>query len=88
MYCFLLVIGNYFVASFCCTSLFLVLQSECTKLEVENARFEKQLGELHGQTAKTSSKINLLVKENLQLKSDMEKAMVYYESSAGWFSSV
>lgn len=63
--------------------MFLMLQSECSKLEVENAHFEKQLGELFEQTAKTSSRLNFLEKENIQLKRELEKAMVYYETSAG-----
>jgi hypothetical protein len=29
-----------------------------------------------------------LEKENIQLKRELERAMVYYETSAGWFSSV
>jgi peptidoglycan hydrolase CwlO-like protein len=60
-----------------------VLQSEYTKLEVENARLEKQLGELLEQTSKTSSKINFLEKENIQLKRELDKATVYYEVSVG-----
>lgn len=60
-----------------------MLQSEYTKLEVENTHLEKQLGELLEQTSKTSSKINFLEKENIQLKRELEKAKVYYVASAG-----
>jgi peptidoglycan hydrolase CwlO-like protein len=67
------------IIRFCCTSVFLMLQSECAKLEVENAHFEKQLGELLKQTTKTSSKITFLEKENIQLQTELEKAMVYYD---------
>jgi peptidoglycan hydrolase CwlO-like protein len=58
-------------------------QSEYTKLEVENARLEKQISELLKQTSKTSNKINFLEKENLQLQRELEKATVQYEASVG-----
>jgi peptidoglycan hydrolase CwlO-like protein len=73
----------YFVARLYCTWLFLVLQSEYTKLEAENAHLDKQLGELLEKTSKTSSKINFLEKENIQLKRELGKATVYYETSVG-----
>lgn len=60
-----------------------MLQSEYTKLEVENTNLEKQLSELLKQTSKTSSKINFLEKENIQLKRELDKATVYYEASVG-----
>lgn len=60
-----------------------MLQSEYTKLEVENTNLEKQLDELLKQTSKTSSKINFLEKENIQLKRELDKVTVYYEDYVG-----
>lgn len=53
-----------------------MLQSDYTKLEVVNARLEKQLSDILEQTSKTSNKINFLGKENTQLQRELEKALV------------
>jgi peptidoglycan hydrolase CwlO-like protein len=53
-----------------------MLQSEYTKLEVENVRLEKELSDLREQTSKNSNKINFLEKENIQLQRELEKALV------------
>jgi peptidoglycan hydrolase CwlO-like protein len=52
------------------------LQLEYTKLEVENARLQRELSDLREQTSKTSNKIDLLEKENIQLQKELEKALV------------
>jgi len=48
---------------------------EYTKLEVENARLQKELSDLREQTSKTSNKIDFLEKENVQLQKELEKAL-------------
>jgi peptidoglycan hydrolase CwlO-like protein len=49
---------------------------EYTKLEVENARLQKELSDLQEQTSKTSNKILFLEKENVQLQKELERALV------------
>ena len=65
-----------FVPRSYCAGLFLMLQSEYTKLEVENVRLEKELSDLREQTSKNSNKINFLEKKNIQLQRELEKALV------------
>jgi hypothetical protein len=49
---------------------------ECTRLGRENAHLQKELNDLREQTSETSNKIVLLEKENMQLKKELEKALV------------
>jgi peptidoglycan hydrolase CwlO-like protein len=49
---------------------------EYTKLEVENSRLQKELSDLREHTSKTSKKIDLLERENIQLQKELEKALV------------
>jgi len=49
---------------------------EYTKLKAENAHLQKELSDLREQTSKTSNKINLLAKENIQLQKELKKMLV------------